>query len=182
MMMKLTRPSIWIPSIMVAWGICTTLMGIVKSYPGLLVVRAALGIAEGGLFPGVTYFITLWYKRSEVGFRTAIFFSAATVAGAFGGLLARGIIEMDGLGGLPGWSWIFILEGILTFLIAIAAYFVMHDYPATARFLTPAERQEVTRRLEDDRGALADEFNMKYFWAALKDWKIWVHMFITIGE
>jgi len=100
MMMKKTRPSIWIPSIMVAWALCCTLMGVVKSYPGLLVCRAALGIAEGGLFPGmimerftisdpyantafkgVTYYITMWYRRHECGFRMAIFFSAATAAG-----------------------------------------------------------------------------------------------------
>lgn len=114
LMMKKWRPSRWIPLIMVAWAICTTLMGLVTSYPGLLVVRCALGIAEGGLFPGVTYYITCWYKRHECGFRLAIFFSAATSAGAFGGLLARGISEMSGVGGKPGWAWIFILEGLLT--------------------------------------------------------------------
>lgn len=115
--MKKTRPSLWIPIIMVAWGICCTLMGIVSSYHGLLAARAALGIAEGGLFPGVTYYITMWYRRHECGLRMAIFFSAATCAGAFGGLLARGIIEMNGVAGLHGWQWIFILEGILTFVI-----------------------------------------------------------------
>lgn len=55
MMMKRTRPALWIPIIMVAWGICTTLMGLVESYVGLMVARAALGLAEGGLFPGVTF-------------------------------------------------------------------------------------------------------------------------------
>jgi hypothetical protein len=59
----------------------------------------------------------MWYKRHECGSRIAIFFSAATAAGAFGGLLARGIMEMDGVGGLSGWAWIFILEGILTVLV-----------------------------------------------------------------
>jgi MFS family permease len=59
MMMKRTRPSFWIPTIMVAWAVCCTLMGIVKNYGGLLAARAALGVAEGGLFPGVTYYITL---------------------------------------------------------------------------------------------------------------------------
>lgn len=82
-----------------------------------MAARAALGIAEGGLFPGVTFYITMWYRRHECGFRMAIFFSAATAAGAFGGLLARGITEMDGLGGLDGWAWIFILEGLLTFIV-----------------------------------------------------------------
>lgn len=82
-----------------------------------MAARAALGIAEGGLFPGVTFYITMWYRRHECGFRMAIFFSAATAAGAFGGLLARGITEMNGLGGLAGWAWIFILEGLLTFVV-----------------------------------------------------------------
>ncbi|KAF6804089.1 high-affinity nicotinic acid transporter [Colletotrichum sojae] len=179
--MKRFRPSIWIPSIMIAWGVCCTLMGLVHNYPGLLASRMALGLAEGGLFPGITYYITMWYRRHECGLRMAIFFSAATAAGAFGGLLARGIVEMDGIGGKPGWAWIFILEGIITLAVAIAAFFIMNDYPATAKFLTVAEKEEVTRRLEQDRSALADEFDMVYFWDALKDWKIWVHMLITIG-
>ena len=62
----------------------------------------------------------MWYKRHECGLRMAIFFSAATAAGAFGGLLARGIVEMRGIGNRPGWSWIFILEGILTVFIGMS--------------------------------------------------------------
>lgn len=62
MMMKATRPSFWIPTIMVAWGICCTLMGIVHNFAGLVAARAALGVAEGGLFPGVTFYITLSVK------------------------------------------------------------------------------------------------------------------------
>ncbi|KAH7353954.1 major facilitator superfamily transporter [Plectosphaerella cucumerina] len=181
MAMKRFRPSIWIPSIMVAWAICTTLMGIVKNFTGLIICRMALGVAEGGLFPGITYYITLWYRRHECGLRMAIFFSAATAAGAFGGLLARGIVEMRGIANLAGWAWLFILEGLLTFVVAILAYFVMYDYPATAKFLSTAEKEEVLRRLELDRSSLADEFEMRYALDALKDWKIWVHMMITIG-
>ncbi|RYO93285.1 hypothetical protein DL766_001405 [Monosporascus sp. MC13-8B] len=179
--MKRFRPSVWIPIIMIAWGVCCVCMGFVSNYAGLLAVRMALGFAEGGLFPGVTFFITQWYKRHECGLRMAIFFSAATASGAFGGLLARGISEMRGVGGHSGWAWIFILEGVATLVVAIIAFFVMQDYPATAKFLNPAEKQEVQRRLEEDRSALADEFDLKYFWHALRDWKIWVHMFITIG-
>ncbi|PSK34779.1 hypothetical protein B9Z65_1362 [Elsinoe australis] len=180
-MMKRTRPSLWIPFIMVLWGICTTLMGVVKNYEGLMAARAALGLAEGGLFPGVTYYITMWYRRHECGLRMAIFFSAATAAGAFGGLLARGIVEMDGVGGLNGWAWIFILEGLLTFAVAVSAFWIMSDYPATAKFLTADEKKEIVRRLKQDRSSLSDAFDMKFFWDAIKDWKIWVHMFITMG-
>ena len=61
----------------------------------------------------------------------------------------------------------------MLFRIAIAAFFIMQDYPATAKFLNAAEKKEVQRRLEEDRSALADEFDFKYFWHALQDWKIW---------
>jgi len=88
----------------VSWGLIMTFMGFVSNFPGLLVCRILLGLAEGGLFPGINFYITMFYQRYECGFRMALFFSAASVAGCFGGLLARGISEMDGLGGKPGWS------------------------------------------------------------------------------
>merc|ERR1712000_62616 len=149
--MKRFRPSIWIPFIMIIWSAMTCVMGAVHNFGGLLATRMA------------------------------IFFSAATAAGAFGGLLARGIMEMDGVGGLDGWAWIFIIEGIVTFFFAVMAFFVMYDYPDTAKFLDDTERKEVIRRLEEDRSVLSDEFKWQFFRDALKDWKIWVHMVITIG-
>jgi sugar phosphate permease len=180
-MMKRTSPSTWLCFIMVSWGIVMTLMGLVKNFKGLLIARMVLGVCEGGLFPGVTWYITLWYRRHECGLRTAIFFSAATLAGAFGGLLARGITEMAGIGGMPGWAWIFILEGLLTVVIAGFAKWAINDSPETAAFLTDEERSEVITRLKLDRTSLADEYDIKYLYVALKDWKIWLHMFITIG-
>ncbi|KAL7267001.1 hypothetical protein RUND412_010427 [Rhizina undulata] len=180
-MMKRIRPSLWLTIIMLAWGIIMTLMGTVTSYKGLLVVRMALGLAEGGLFPGVTFYITMWYRRHECGRRMAIFFSAATLAGAFGGLLARGIGQMNEIGGKSGWAWIFILEGLATVAVAFSAYWIINDYPETAKFLKPAEKAEVLRRLTLDRSSLADEYDIKYFFDAIKDWKIYVMMLITIG-
>lgn len=132
MMMKRFRPSIWITFIMVSWAIIMICMGLVTNYGGLLGARIFLGIAEGGFFPGVNYYITQWYKRHECGLRMALFFSAATAAGAFGGLLARGISTMDGILGRGGWSWIFILEGCLTFIVACSSYWFIQDYPSTS--------------------------------------------------
>ncbi|KAI5459562.1 major facilitator superfamily domain-containing protein [Mariannaea sp. PMI_226] len=179
--MRRFKPWIWIPTMMVAWGICCTLMGIVQNYHGLLAVRAILGLTEGGLFPGISYYITMWYRRHECGFRMAVFFSAATAAGAFGGLLARGIMEMRGVGGLAGWRWIFIIEGLATTVVAVASYKVMSDYPDRAKFISKEERDHIVARLELDRSSLADEFDMKFFWDAMRDWKIWVHMFMAAG-
>jgi MFS family permease len=156
--------------------------GFVKNYAGLLVTRAFLGLFEGGLFPGVNYYITQWYCRHECGFRMALFFSAATLAGAFGGILARGIAEMNGVGRLSAWSWIFILEGLVSILVSFTAYWVIYDYPNTARFLAPAERDEVMRRLKADSGHLGNnDFNMKYVWQAIGDWKIYVHMLVCMA-
>lgn len=130
MMLKRTRASIWLSFIMVCWSAAMIGQGFVKTYAGLLGTRAVLGLFEGGLFPGVNYYITQWYKRDECGLRMAIFFSAATLAGAFGGILARGIAEMKGVGGLGAWSWIFILEGLLSIVVSFGAYWLIHDYPS----------------------------------------------------
>lgn len=136
------------------------------------------------------YYLTMWYCRHEIQFRQALFFSAASVAGAFSGLLAFGIAKMDGIGGLEGWRWIFILEGIVTVLVAVWAFFALHDFPETASFLTQDERTFVVHRLKyqssgeqvgQARVAEADEFSWSYVWAAFKDWQIWVNIFVYWG-
>lgn len=137
----------------------------------------------------------MWYCRHEIQFRQALFFSAASVAGAFSGLLAFGISKMDGVGNLEGWRWIFILEGIATVVAAIAAFFLLHDFPETAKFLTEEERAFVVFRLKyqgqsaklDGAGgrgahvAQADEFQWKYVRQAFLDWQIWVNIFVYWG-
>ncbi|KAF2151645.1 MFS general substrate transporter [Myriangium duriaei CBS 260.36] len=147
MILRKFRPSTYLPSIMVAWGVVLTLMGIVQSYHGLLIARVFLGVAEAGLFPGMVYFNTQWYRRYELQVRQAYFWSAASTAGAFSGLLAYGISFMDGVGSLSGWRWIFILEGLFTILIAFFSYFLLTDYPQTASFLSIEERIFLTHRL-----------------------------------
>ncbi|KAK6078421.1 high-affinity nicotinic acid transporter [Seiridium cupressi] len=181
MMMKRFRPSIWLTFIMVCWSACMIGQGFVKNYSGLMATRVFLGVFEGGLFPGVNYYITQWYCRHETGFRMAMFFSAATLAGAFGGILARGIAEMSGVGGLSAWSWIFILEGLLSILVSFSAYWAIYDYPATAQFLTQSERNEVERRLLEDHGNLSNDFKSIYVWQAIKDWKVYIYGLICMA-
>lgn len=85
-----------------------TLQGIVQGYNGLIITRTLLGVFEAGFFPAATYLLTTWYARFEVQTRLAIFFSAASLAGAFSGLLAFAIEKMDGVGNYSGWRWIFV--------------------------------------------------------------------------
>ncbi|KAI1105475.1 MFS general substrate transporter [Jackrogersella minutella] len=192
LLLKRLRPSRWLPLIMVAWGLVMTLMGIVKGYHGLLVTRLFLGVTEAGLFPGCAYYLTMWYSRHEIQLRQAMFFSAASVAGAFSGLLAFAIAKMDGIGDLEGWRWIFILEGLATIIIAAASFFLLYDFPETATFLTPKEREFVVFRLKYQgrlRGkelgcapvAQAEDFHWRYVLAAFKDWQIWVNIFVYWG-
>lgn len=98
-----------------------TLMGLCQSYAGLLTARIFLGITEAGLFPGVVFYLTMWYTRYEYQWRMALFFSAVGIAGAFSGLLAYGISFMKGVGGLDAWRWIFILE-VRSILVAHIFY------------------------------------------------------------
>jgi len=86
--LKLGTPKIWLPTVSLVWGVVATLLGVVQNYPGYLSSRFFLGVAESGLFPGVVYYLSMWYKRNEQHYRVALFFSAASLAGAFGGVLA----------------------------------------------------------------------------------------------
>lgn len=105
-MLKFLKPSQWLAFITVIWGLVMTLMGVVSNYAGLLACRFFLGVTEAGLFPGVVLYLTLFYPRHMTQFRIAIFFSAATLAGAFSGLLAYGISFIH-VGGYSPWRWIF---------------------------------------------------------------------------
>ncbi|EAU87174.2 hypothetical protein CC1G_05863 [Coprinopsis cinerea okayama7 len=175
-LLKKLRPSIWLSLMMFIWGLIMLSQAFVRDFPQLMAVRWLLGMFEAGLFPGVSYYLSCWYKRSEYGLRAAWFFSAGTIAGAFGGLLAAAISKMDGIAGKPAWAWIFILEGILTVIVSTASFWIIQDFPETAKFLTEAERTVVIRRLQSDNqfSAGGEKFRKRYLWQSLKDWKTWI--------
>ncbi|KAI5118011.1 hypothetical protein M0805_008110 [Coniferiporia weirii] len=173
---KRLRPSIWLSTIMLLWGIMMTVQGLVHNYGGLFALRWMLGVFEAGFFPGAAYCLSCWYKRNELGFRFAIFNCANQLSGAFGGLLAAAISNMDGLGGKPAWAWIFILEGLVTVVAAIACFFLVQDFPDTARFLSSRERAFVIRRLQadDQFSASGEDMRWRNVWKSLVDWKTWM--------
>ncbi|EMD36671.1 hypothetical protein CERSUDRAFT_94946 [Gelatoporia subvermispora B] len=183
LVLKEFRPSRWLPSITLVWGTIMTLMGLVKNYPQLVGLRVLLGITEAGLFPGVVYFLTLWYPRHMLQFRVGIFYGGATVAGAFSGLLAFGISFMSGTSGLLGWSWIFILEGIATVVVGFIAFFILVDFPSTAAFLTPEERAYVIWRKKYDNSSVGEEehFEMRHLWSAFTDWQVWLQILVYMS-
>ncbi|KAK6224208.1 hypothetical protein LQW54_000357 [Pestalotiopsis sp. IQ-011] len=164
--LKKTTPKIWLPTLTIVWGIVSTLLGIVENYSGFLAARFFLGVAESGLFPGVVYYFSMWYKRRERQYRVSLFFSAASLAGAFGGILAYGIGRMGGIVWDNGWRWIFILEGIFTVVVASAAFWFVYNYPKTSSFLNEDERQYIQQRLSSDSDATHEEH---FSWAAVRE-------------
>ncbi|EAA31532.1 MFS general substrate transporter [Neurospora crassa] len=174
--LKRTTPRFWLPTLTILWGIVATLMGIVQNLTGFFIARFFLGVAESGLFPGVVYYFSMWYKRRERQFRISLFFGAAALAGSFGGILAYGIGFMRGTVWEHGWRWIFILEGIATVLIAFGAYWFIYNYPDTAEFLSDKERKFIRARLASDSDATHDErFTWDNVLRAIKDPKCWLY-------
>ncbi|KAL2676433.1 hypothetical protein Neosp_010191 [[Neocosmospora] mangrovei] len=134
-MLKLMRPSLWIAFLVISWGAVMICQGIVQNLGGLVTTRALLGLFEAGFFPASTYLLGEWYCRFELQLRLAVFFGAASLAGAFSGLLAAGLQQMDGVGGLAGWRWIFIMEGIVTAVFSIPLYGFLYTAPTIIREL-----------------------------------------------
>ncbi|WWC67492.1 uncharacterized protein I206_101400 [Kwoniella pini CBS 10737] len=182
LVLKKFRPSRWIPLIMIIWSIFQTTMGLVTNYHQLLALRFCLGLAESGLFPGISFFLTGWYKRKEASKRISLFFAGAVLAGAFGGIFGYALSRMNGVGGKAGWSWIFIIEGLLSFVVGIASIFMVHDWPDQAKFLTPLEKEMVLLRLKEDTGIMQEgTFSWTVVKKALKDWKTPIFMLMYIG-
>ncbi|KAJ5706778.1 hypothetical protein N7488_006579 [Penicillium malachiteum] len=175
LVIKKLKPSRYIATISVLWGIIATLTGITQSYGGLIACRILLGVVEAGLFPGFLTYLTIFYSKREIALRTGYLFSSAAIAGAFGGLLAYGIGFMDGICGLRGWRWIMILEGIPTVIIGVFSWFILADDPDTAYYLNKEEKALVVRLRSRYTGQT--ESAQKFHWADVKegalDWKIY---------
>ncbi|CAH0055990.1 unnamed protein product [Clonostachys solani] len=146
-MLKVLRPSRWMFLIIFFWGVCASCTSAVQGFKGMMCLRFALGMAEAGFYPSVLFHMAFWYKPSEMPQRIAIFYSVGQVAGAVSGLLAYAIGYMDGLGGLPGWRWLFLLEGLPAIMLSFVALWKLPNYPETAKILNEEERKYATTRL-----------------------------------
>ncbi|KAK0536904.1 hypothetical protein OC842_001814 [Tilletia horrida] len=183
LLLKRLRPTLVLSVITVFVGVCMMAQGFAQSFGGLIAARVCLGIAEAGLFPGVNFMISGWYKRSEFGLRAAIFFSAATASGAFGGLLSAAIHNMDGVAGYEGWRWIFILIGIVTSVAGFLSFYLVQDFPDKARCLTEPERKYILARLAADQqfSVAGEPFKWRHVARAFLDVKTYVGMLAYAG-
>ncbi|OTA97839.1 hypothetical protein M434DRAFT_89364 [Hypoxylon sp. CO27-5] len=175
-LLKKLRPSRWLAFLMLCWGAITIGLGGVKNYGQMTGVRFLLGASEAGLFPGLVYYLTFWYKTDERSIRVAFILASATLAGAFGGAIAYGVGHMNRTRDLSAWRWLFMLEGIPSCLSAFLVWFFLPDWPERASWLSESEKDLAAQRLylEGAKGSAAS-MTWDDVKATLTDWRLYGH-------
>ncbi|KAL4884345.1 major facilitator superfamily domain-containing protein [Aspergillus karnatakaensis] len=179
MLLTRVRPSLFMSGAMALWAVVSTLTGICTDFKGLLLTRFFLGITEAPFYPGALYMLSIFYTKKEIATRISILFTGNICGTAFAGLIAIGVFKMGGVAGLSGWRWLFILQGIITFGLAIIGAFVLPDEPLNTRWLTPEERELAHSRMTRDTVEIRENTRP---WTGLKeaarDPRLWILVFM----
>lgn len=137
---------VWISRIAVTWGLLTMAMMFISSPLVFYILRLLLGAAEAGLYPGIMYLITMWFAQKDRAMVVGLILTASSVAFIVANPIGGALMKMDGIAGLHGWQWLFVLEGIPTVLLGIFIFFALPNSPSDAKWLQPEEAAELTRR------------------------------------
>jgi ACS family tartrate transporter-like MFS transporter len=174
----------WISRIMISWGAISAAMMFVRTTPTFYVLRFLLGAAEAGFFPGVVYYLGHWYPEGQRARAIAAFMTAVPVSGVVGGPLSGALLTLNGLFGLAGWQWLFLMEGIPAILLGIIVLVYLTDRPETADWLSSAERDWLVNTLATERSSRRGSLSIGIF-AALTNPTIWhlgiIFLFTAIG-
>jgi ACS family tartrate transporter-like MFS transporter len=145
---------VWIARIMVLWGVVSMAMMFIQSAMMFYVMRFLLGAAEAGFFPGVLLYLTYWYPTRERASTIALFALGGVLAGVVGSPISGAILGMNGLGGLAGWQWLFLLEGIPAVVLGLVVLVILPNRPSNARWLSESEKSWVQERLDADAAGI----------------------------
>ncbi|KAJ4012682.1 hypothetical protein NW752_008398 [Fusarium irregulare] len=148
---KYMGPGWFIPLTSLGFGLSSIFTAFVHNVPQICGVRFVLGIFEAGMLPGIAYYMSRWYRRSELTFRLSLYIVMAPLAGAFGGLLASAILKLPNFGRFHSWEMIFAIEGIITVALAIISFATLTDRPDTARWLSEEEKVMAINRIKAER-------------------------------
>lgn len=158
-------PRRWIARIMITWGIASAATLFVRTESAFYALRFVLGVLEAGFVPGVIYFFTQWFPARQRARIHSFFFGASALSGIIGGPLSGGVVKyMDGLHGLAGWQWLFLVEGIPSVLLGIVVLFVLDDRIDDAKWLSAQEKASLSAAIKSDHKS-ADTSS---FYAALR--------------
>ena len=149
----------WMARIMLTWGVITVLQGFFHSVLAFQILRCLLGVAEAGLYPGILYYLTLWFPQRHRTRVLGVFTLGSAFANAIGSLIGGPLLDLDGVLGVAGWQWVFIVTGALPIVLAFLVLKFLPSGPAEADFLSPSERSWITRELAAEKSATATEGN-----------------------
>ena len=144
---------IWIARIMIFWGIVSAGFMFLKGTTMFYTMRFLLGAAEAGFFPGVILYLTFWFPARERARAVAMFALGGILAGVIGSPISGALLHMDGIGGLKGWQWLFLIEAIPAVVMGFVVLFILPNGPHQAKWLTPEERAWVQSRIDAERAA-----------------------------
>jgi MFS transporter, ACS family, tartrate transporter len=175
----------WIARIMITWGLVTCVTAAVTGAWSFYGVRILLGIAEAGFFPGIVLYLTFWFPAPQRGRIMAWFMTANAVAGVVGQPLSGAIMQfLDGAGGLHGWQWLFVLEGIPSIIIGGVVFVYLNDGPAAAHWLEPAERDWLCETMRQEEQSRQERHGADLF-AAFTSPRVWlligVYFTVAVG-
>ncbi|OLY81474.1 High-affinity nicotinic acid transporter [Smittium mucronatum] len=174
-LLKRFSPHLWFSLVITSWSVVCLGMAFAKSPASFLVCRCLLGAIESGLTPGVIAYMPYWYTRAEVGLRMSMFFAAGTLSGVFGGPIAAGLVSVK-VKDVEPYAVIFLIEGAISIGFGILSFFLIVDYPETAKFLNEEEKELITRRIRADQGsAMKEKVTLKSIKSSLSDWKMWMY-------
>ena len=167
---------LWICRIMVTWGVVSMAMALARGPQSFYALRFLLGVAEAGFTPGMLLYLTYWFPQEIRSRYAALYFTAIPLASVIGAPLSGFILGMDGLAGLHGWQWLFILEGLPACLLGIVVLFALPNRPADVNWLSDAEKSEIESRLSD-----AAESRHTDLWAGLGDLRVLMLSLVYFG-
>lgn len=161
----------WIGRVMITWGLVSVAMAFTRGPISFYVLRFLLGLAEAGFFPGIILYLSYWFPSHHRSAVTAMFMAAAPMAGLIGSPVSGALMGLNGLMGLHGWQWLFLVEGIPALVLGLVTFRFLTDRPADAAWLTAEERNWLTQAILAEQAAIKDPRSHSA-WRALMDWKV----------
>ncbi|MFE1602795.1 MFS transporter [Methylobacterium sp. ID0610] len=140
----------WIARIMLSWGLISGGMAFIGGETSFYVMRLLLGAAEAGFFPGIIFYLTLWFPAAYRARIVSAFMVAIPLSSLIGAPISGALLELDGLLGLKGWQWLYLIEAAPAVILSIVTFFYLTDRPADAHWLNPDERAWLERRMAEE--------------------------------